>query len=57
MARKLAVILYNMLKYGQSFVELSAEYHEKQHRERAIKDLKKRAGELGLKIVPIEIAA
>jgi transposase len=30
MARKLAVILYNMLKHGQSFVELSAEYHEKQ---------------------------
>lgn len=52
MARKLAVILYNMLKHGQAFVELGAEYHEKQHRERAIKSVKKRAGELGLKLVP-----
>lgn len=50
MARKLAVILYNMLKYGQSFVELGMEKHEKDHRERTLKNLKKRAAELGYTI-------
>lgn len=41
MARKLAVVLYNMLKYGQTFVELGMEKHEKDHKERMIKNLKK----------------
>lgn len=47
MARKLAIILYNMLKHGQSFVELGMEKHEKDHRERQLKILKKRAAEFG----------
>jgi transposase len=55
MARKLAVILYNMLKYGQSFVELGIEKHEKDHRERMLKNLRKRAAELGYAVS--EIAA
>jgi transposase len=57
LARKLAIILYNMLKYGQEFVELGAEYHEKQHRERAIRNLKKRATALGLDVIPAETVA
>ena len=55
MARKLAIILYNMIKHGQSFVELGMEKHEKDHRERMLKNLKKRAKELGCTIS--EIAA
>lgn len=47
MARKLAIILYNMLKYGQVFVEQGMEKHEKDHRERKLKNLRKRAAELG----------
>jgi transposase len=55
MARKLAIILYNMLKHGQSFVELGIEKHEKEHKQRMLKNLKKRAAELGYTIS--EIAA
>lgn len=50
MARKLATILYNMLKYGQSFVEQGMEKHELEHRARKLKNLQKRADELGYMI-------
>jgi transposase len=57
MARKLAIILYNMLKHGQSFVELGIEKHERDHRERILKHIRKRAAELGYAITPAEKVA
>ncbi len=54
MARKLAEILYNMLKYGQSFVELGIEKHEKDHLDRQAKNLKRKAKELGFQLVPVK---
>lgn len=50
MARKLALILYNMLKHGQSFVELGMEKHEKDHKARQLRNLEKRAAELGYRL-------
>lgn len=47
MARKLAIILYNMLKHGQAFVEQGMEKHKKDHRKRMLNNLRKRAAELG----------
>jgi transposase len=57
MARKLAIILYNMLKHGQTFVELGIEKHERDHRERVLKHIRKKAAELGYAITPAETVA
>lgn len=46
-ARKLACIFYQMLKYGQEYVEKGLDYYEKRYEERIIKNLNKKASELG----------
>ncbi len=53
-ARKLACIFYRMLKYGQDYVEKGMEYYESQYKSRVIKNLQKRAHELGLVVVPTQ---
>ena len=35
-ARKLARIIYSMLKYGQQYVDAGVEYYERQYRRRAL---------------------
>lgn len=50
-ARKIAVIYYNMLKYGQSYYDYGCEYYEQKYRERNIKYLRRKAKELGLELV------
>lgn len=52
-ARKIAVIFYNMLKHGQEYFDLGCEYYEKKIAERNYKYLKVRAKHLGFDIVPI----
>jgi hypothetical protein len=46
-ARKLACIFYNLLKYGQDYVEKGLDHYEKLYQERIIKNLNKKAKELG----------
>ena len=53
-AHKLALILYNMIKTGVEYAESGAQYYEELHRERSIRNLKKKAENLGLTLVPIE---
>ncbi|MDY6934383.1 MAG: transposase, partial [Spirochaetota bacterium] len=50
-ARKIAVIYYNMLKYGQWYHDYGCEHYEQQYKEKNIKYLKLNAGELGLELV------
>jgi transposase len=50
-ARKLAIIIYNMLKYGKAYVDRGVEYYEQQYRATVIKNLKKRANKLGFELV------
>lgn len=50
-ARKIAVLFYNMLKYGEEYVEKGLEYYEKQYEERTIKNLVERAKSLGFNLV------
>lgn len=50
-AHKLAKIIYNMLRYGTEYAEAGQRYYEEQYRERSIRNLKKRAAELGLQLV------
>jgi transposase len=51
-AHKLAKIIYRMLKYGVSYKELGADYYEQIHKERILANLKKKATEFGLQLVP-----
>ena len=52
-AHKLARIIYSMLKYGQRYVDAGAEYYERQYRQRALSNAKRRAAQLGYKLVPM----
>ena len=51
-AHKLARIIYSMLKYGQEYVDAGAEYYERQYRQRALRNARRRAAQLGYKLVP-----
>lgn len=50
-AHKLARIIYNMIRYGLEYKESGQAYYEKQYRNRAISNLKRKASELGLTII------
>ena len=50
-AHKLAKLVYRMLKYGMDYVDSGQQYYENQHRERVIKNLAKRACEMGYAVI------
>lgn len=50
-ARKLATLIYRLLRWGQPYVDEGAEAFEKRYRESRIKSLKARAKELGYQLV------
>ena len=52
-ARKIAVIFYNTLKYGQEYYDYGCEYFEKKVAERNYKYLKAKAKHLGFELKPI----
>ena len=55
-AHKLARIIYSMLRYGQEYVDASAEYYDSQYRQRALRAAKRRAVQLGYQLVPLSDA-
>lgn len=50
-AHKLARLVYRMLKYGMDYVDIGQQYYEKQYRNRVIKNLTKRARQMGYQII------
>lgn len=50
-AHKLARIVYHMLKYREPYVDPGAARYEEQYRERAIRNLQRKAAKLGLELV------
>ena len=50
-AHKLARLVYRMLRYGQDYVDQGQKYYEKQHRLRVLKNLKRRASEMGYELL------
>lgn len=50
-AHKLARIIYNMLRYGTAFVERGQDYYERQYQDRVLKNLTRRAKEMGYCLV------
>ena len=51
-AHKLARIVYHMLKYRKAYVDPGEAHYERQHRERTIRNLERRAAKLGLQLLP-----
>ncbi len=49
-AHKLARIVYSMLKNGEAYQDPGSAYYEEQYRQRAIKNLKRKARKLGLEV-------
>jgi transposase len=50
-AHKIARIVYTMLKNKTEYKDIGADYYEKQYRERAIKNLKRKAKQLGFELL------
>ena len=55
-AHKLAVIIYNMIKYKIRYKDLGAEYFEKKYKNRIIKNLKQKAKTLGFELNPVQVS-
>lgn len=55
-AHKLACLLYGMCKNGWEYYEKGEDYYEKKHSERSLKNIEKRAAELGYILVPVKAA-
>ena len=51
-AHKLARLVYSMLKHGTEYVDVGQDYYERQHRERVVHNLTRRAKELGFVLLP-----
>jgi len=56
-AYKLARIIYQLLSQGTAFVDPGEDYYERQYRARVLKQLTRRAQELGFRLVPQEEAS
>jgi len=52
-AYKLARVLYRMLKYGAGYVDQGEAAYEERYRDRLLRNLKRRAAELGFQITPV----
>jgi transposase len=53
-AHKIARIFYHMLKHKQAYNDPGQDYYEQKYHERVIKNLQRRAKDLGLELVPIQ---
>jgi hypothetical protein len=53
-ARKIAVILYNTLRYGTAYVDPGVDYYEERYRRRTLDNLRRRAQSLGFQLVEAE---
>lgn len=51
-AHKLAKIVYNLLKHGKQYVDRGTAYYEQQYRDQVLRNLRRRARQLGFQLVP-----
>lgn len=55
-ARKIAVLFYNLLRYGIAYRERGADAYEQEHRQRVLRNLQRRAQTLGYQLVAGDLA-
>lgn len=51
-AHKIARTVYHLLKYRDQYIDPGQDYYEQKYRERVIKNLQRKAQELGMQLVP-----
>jgi transposase len=51
LAHRLARLVYRMLKYGQQYIDKGTEYYERRYREQQLQFLRKKAAQLGVRII------
>jgi hypothetical protein len=51
-AHKLARLIYLLITRGQEYVDQGQQYYEQRYRDRVVRQLQKRAKDLGLTLVP-----
>ncbi|MCP3870583.1 MAG: transposase [Gammaproteobacteria bacterium] len=51
-AHKLARLIYSMLRHGTEYVDQGQDYYEQRYQDRVMKNLKRRAAQLGFALVP-----
>lgn len=51
-ARKVAVMFYKVLRYGEMYCDPGADYYEDRYRKRVLKNLERRAKQFGLMLMP-----
>ncbi len=51
-AHKLALLIYRMIRLGKDYVDIGQDRYERQYKERALKNLARRAKEMGMQLVP-----
>lgn len=51
-ARKLAVLFYNAMRFGMDYRDPGADYYESAYRDRVVKQLHRRAAQLGFQLTP-----
>jgi transposase len=56
-ARKLAILIYRMLKHGMQYQDPGANFYETTYRSRVVKNMRKRAKSLGFQLIPLEASA
>jgi transposase len=56
-AHKLARLIYTLVTKGEAYVDQGQAYYEEQHRQRVVKTLTRKAGQLGFQLVPVTEAA
>ena len=53
MARKLAILIYRMLRYGEDYVDQGVEAYEERFKERRVQNLRSTATQLGYELQPL----
>ena len=51
-AHKLALLVYRMIKFGRHYVDIGQDRYEQTYKERALKNLARKAKDLGFQLVP-----
>jgi len=52
-AHKLARLVYKMMTFGMQYVDVGQDHYEQQYRQRVIRNLKRRAKQLGYELTPV----
>jgi transposase len=52
-AHKLALLVYRMLKFGRHYLDIGQDRYELMYKERAVKNLARKAKQFGLQLVPV----